>query len=67
MARHAAKNYGVSVLGVTLSGEQAKWAQERITAEGLDDLVEVRHLDYRDADRYTVALGEELLRRGVLK
>jgi cyclopropane-fatty-acyl-phospholipid synthase len=48
MARHAAKNYGVSVLGVTLSGEQAKWAQERVSAEGLDDLVEVRHLDYRD-------------------
>jgi cyclopropane-fatty-acyl-phospholipid synthase len=48
MVRHAAKNYGVSVLGVTLSAEQAKWAQERNTAEGLDDLVEVRHLDYRD-------------------
>jgi cyclopropane-fatty-acyl-phospholipid synthase len=48
MVRHAAKNYGVSVLGVTLSAEQARWAQERNTAEGLDDLVEVRHLDYRD-------------------
>jgi len=48
MVRHAAKNYGVSVLGVTLSAEQAKWARERNTAEGLDNLVEVRHLDYRD-------------------
>jgi cyclopropane-fatty-acyl-phospholipid synthase len=48
MTRHAAKNYGVSVLGVTLSAEQAKWAQARNTAEGLDDLAEVRHLDYRD-------------------
>jgi len=48
MVRHAARNYGVSVLGVTLSAEQARWARERITAEGLDDLAEVRHLDYRD-------------------
>jgi len=48
MVRHAAKNYGVSVLGVTLSAEQARWARERNTAEGLDGLVEVRHLDYRD-------------------
>jgi len=48
MVRHAAKNYGVSVLGVTLSAEQASWARERNTAEGLDHLVEVRHLDYRD-------------------
>jgi cyclopropane-fatty-acyl-phospholipid synthase len=48
MVRHAAKNYGVSVLGVTLSAEQARWASERNTAEGLDHLVEVRHLDYRD-------------------
>jgi len=48
MARHAAKNYGVSVLGVTLSAEQARWARERNKADGLDHLVEVRHLDYRD-------------------
>ena len=48
MVRHAAKNYGVSVLGVTLSAEQASWARERNSAEGLDHLVEVRHLDYRD-------------------
>jgi cyclopropane-fatty-acyl-phospholipid synthase len=48
MVRHAAKNYGVKALGVTLSRAQATWAQERIKAEGLDDLAEVRHLDYRD-------------------
>jgi len=48
MVRHAAKNYGVSVLGVTLSAEQAGWARERNAAEGLDHLVEVRHLDYRE-------------------
>ncbi len=48
MVRHAAKEYGVRGLGVTLSKEQAEWAQEKNRAEGLDDLVEVRHLDYRD-------------------
>jgi len=48
MVRHAAKEYGVRAIGVTLSAEQALWAQERIKEEGLDDLAEVRHLDYRD-------------------
>ena len=43
MVRHAAENYGVQVIGVTLSREQATWAQERIKHEGLDDLAEVRH------------------------
>jgi cyclopropane-fatty-acyl-phospholipid synthase len=48
MVRHAAARYGVRVLGVTLSAEQATWARERIRAEGLEGLAEVRHLDYRD-------------------
>ena len=47
MVRHAAKEYGVHTIGVTLSREQASWAQERIKEEGLDDLAEVRFLDYR--------------------
>jgi cyclopropane-fatty-acyl-phospholipid synthase len=47
MVRHAAREYGVSALGVTLSREQATWAQEKIKEEGLDHLAEVRHLDYR--------------------
>ncbi len=37
-----------TALGVTLSREQAAWAQEAIDREGLGDLAEVRHLDYRD-------------------
>ena len=49
MVRHAAKNYGVKALGVTLSAEQASWAQEAIKREGLEELAEVRHMDYRDA------------------
>ena len=48
MVRHAAKNYGVKALGVTLSREQATWAQAAIEREGLSDLAEVRFMDYRD-------------------
>jgi cyclopropane-fatty-acyl-phospholipid synthase len=48
MVRHAAREYGVSALGVTLSEQQALWAQRAIEDQGLSDLAEVRHLDYRD-------------------
>ncbi|HSU01090.1 MAG TPA: class I SAM-dependent methyltransferase [Nocardioides sp.] len=48
MVRHAAREHGVRALGVTLSLEQAQWAKEAIDREGLGDLAEVRHLDYRD-------------------
>ncbi len=48
MVRHAAKHYGVRALGVTLSLEQSQWAKEAIDREGLADLAEVRHCDYRD-------------------
>jgi cyclopropane-fatty-acyl-phospholipid synthase len=48
MVRHAAREYGVKALGVTLSEEQATWAQDAIRREGLEDLAEVRFMDYRD-------------------
>jgi cyclopropane-fatty-acyl-phospholipid synthase len=48
MVRHAAEHYGVKVVGVTLSREQATWAQETIKKMGLDHLAEVRHSDYRE-------------------
>jgi len=48
MVRHAARHYGVRALGVTLSREQAQWAQAAIEREGLSDLAEVRFSDYRD-------------------
>ncbi|GAA2709373.1 class I SAM-dependent methyltransferase [Micromonospora olivasterospora] len=51
MVRHAAREYGVKALGVTLSREQAQWAQAAIEREGLGELAEVRHMDYRDAPR----------------
>ncbi len=50
MVRHAAREYGVHTLGVTLSREQATWAQQRIKEEGLDHLAEVRHMDYRHVE-----------------
>ncbi|MFC7385772.1 MULTISPECIES: class I SAM-dependent methyltransferase [Sphaerisporangium] len=48
MVMHAAKHYGVKGLGVTLSRQQAEWAQKAIAEAGLSELAEVRHLDYRD-------------------
>jgi cyclopropane-fatty-acyl-phospholipid synthase len=50
MVRHAAREYGVHTLGVTLSREQATWAQQKIKEEGLDHLAEVRHMDYRHVE-----------------
>ncbi|MBC2959396.1 class I SAM-dependent methyltransferase [Nocardioides deserti] len=47
LVRHAATEYGVRALGVTLSLEQAHWAKEALDRDGLSDLAEVRHLDYR--------------------
>ncbi|HET9143834.1 class I SAM-dependent methyltransferase [Actinophytocola sp.] len=50
MVMHAAKHYGVQALGVTLSRNQAQWAQKAIAEAGLGDLAEVRHGDYRDIE-----------------
>lgn len=47
MVRYAARR-GVRVIGATLSAEQANWAQCAIEDDGLADLAEVRHCDYRD-------------------
>nr|WP_083709568.1 class I SAM-dependent methyltransferase [Williamsia sterculiae] len=47
MVRYAARR-GVHALGVTLSQEQAEWAQRAIVADGLGEFAEVRHSDYRD-------------------
>ncbi|TDD83647.1 class I SAM-dependent methyltransferase [Saccharopolyspora karakumensis] len=48
MVMHAAEHYGVRGLGVTLSRQQAQWAQKAIAERGLADLAEVRYMDYRD-------------------
>ncbi|MGW2238906.1 class I SAM-dependent methyltransferase [Streptomyces sp. NPDC001759] len=48
MAIHAAREHGVSVVGITLSHEQAAYARKRVAGEGLTDRVEIRVQDYRD-------------------
>ena len=48
MARHAAQEYGVRVVAVTLSQQQAEWGQKAVVEAGLADLVDLRHQDYRD-------------------
>ncbi|MGX9675112.1 class I SAM-dependent methyltransferase [Mycobacterium sp. HM-7] len=47
MVRYAARR-GVRATGVTLSAEQADWAQRAIADEGLTDVARVLHGDYRD-------------------
>lgn len=44
----AAKQYGVRGTGITLSQEQYKEFQSRIEADGLQDLLTVELMDYRD-------------------
>ncbi|MBU3183555.1 cyclopropane-fatty-acyl-phospholipid synthase family protein [Clostridium estertheticum] len=44
----AAKQYKVRAIGITLSEEQFEKVNERIKAEGLEDLVEVKLEDYRE-------------------
>ena len=48
MAMHAAKHYGVEVVAVTLSRQQAEWGQKAVAQAGLSDLVDIRFQDYRD-------------------
>ena len=50
MAIHAARMYGVRVVGVTLSREQAELARRRVADAGLADLVEIRLADYREIE-----------------
>lgn len=49
-ALHAAQHYGVDVVGVTLSTEQASLARKRAAEAGLTDRIEIRVQDYRDVD-----------------
>ena len=45
---HAAREYGVNAVGVTLSEEQAAHARACVTSLGVQDRVEIRVQDYRD-------------------
>ncbi|MGY1750725.1 class I SAM-dependent methyltransferase [Modestobacter sp. SYSU DS0511] len=47
MAIHAAGRYGVDVVGITLSEEQARLARKRAADAGLTDRIDIRVQDYR--------------------
>ncbi len=48
MALHAARYYGVHVVGITISENQAWLARERVAEAGLSNQIEIRLQDYRD-------------------
>ncbi|MBS9717160.1 class I SAM-dependent methyltransferase [Pseudohalocynthiibacter aestuariivivens] len=50
MAITLAKDYGVHVVGVTLSEEQHKVARARVDAAGLNEQIDIRLTDYRALD-----------------
>jgi cyclopropane-fatty-acyl-phospholipid synthase len=58
----AARTYGCRVTGITLSEEQAALARERVAEAGLEDLVEIRIVDYREVEgRYDRIVSIEML------
>lgn len=48
MALTSASRFGVEVVGITLSAEQATEARRRVRSAGLEDRVEIRQCDYRE-------------------
>ena len=48
MAIHAAGRYGATVVGITISEEQATLARKRVAEAGLTDRIEIRVQDYRE-------------------
>lgn len=54
LLRHASRVHGTRSTGVTLSGEQVNWINERIKKEKLEKICRVVHADYRDTpvDKY---------------
>ena len=58
----AARTYGCRVTGITLSEEQAAFARRRVQQEGVDDLVEIRLVDYREVSgQYDRIVSIEML------
>ncbi|MFC4932423.1 class I SAM-dependent methyltransferase [Massilia sp. GCM10023247] len=50
LAIRAAQGFGARCVGITLSENQARLAEERVAAAGLAGQVEIRLQDYRDVD-----------------
>ena len=47
-AEYAAKSFGAKITGITLSQEQANFAKKRMYKKGLNELVDIQIIDYRD-------------------
>jgi len=58
-AIHAARHHHARVVGITISREQADYAQTLVHNAGLDHLVEIRLQDYRDLGQDHRDLGGE--------
>ena len=50
MAMHAAREHGVTAVGITISRRQAELAEKSVADAGLSDRVTIRLQDYRDVD-----------------
>jgi cyclopropane-fatty-acyl-phospholipid synthase len=48
MALHAASHHGATVVGITISREQADLARRRVAEAGMEDNVDIRVQDYRE-------------------
>ena len=53
LAEKATKEFGASVVGVTLSTEQLEWANQRMLREGVASKADLRLQDYRDIGKTT--------------
>jgi cyclopropane-fatty-acyl-phospholipid synthase len=58
LSLHAAKKYGCTVVGITLSVEQRALAMERVKAQGLEDLITFEVIDYRTFARRPSNIGK---------
>lgn len=62
LAIHAARNYGCKVVTTTLSREQAAYAREWISREGLSDRITVLEQDYRElSGQYDKLVSVEMI------
>ncbi|HQR55799.1 MAG TPA: class I SAM-dependent methyltransferase [Burkholderiaceae bacterium] len=65
---HAARHYGVSAVGITLSEAQAELARERVAEAGLSGRVEILLMDYRDLpNRFGVAAFDKVASVGMFE
>jgi cyclopropane-fatty-acyl-phospholipid synthase len=61
-ASFAARTFGCRVTGITLSEEQAAYARDRMRREGLDHLVDIQVIDYREVQgRFDRVVSIEML------